>query len=43
MIEDEKLLPTTLRVNEVKTKMDGRDRNPVLQTDSNEHVAESKL
>lgn len=32
MIENEKLLPTTLRANEVKTKMDGRGRNPVLET-----------
>ncbi len=39
---NEKMLPTTLRVNEVKTKMDRRD-SPVLETDRNEHVAENKL
>lgn len=43
MIENEKLLPTALRVNEVKTKMDGRDREPGLETDRNERVAESTL
>lgn len=37
------MLPTTLKANEVKTKMDRRDRETVLETDRNEHVAENKL
>lgn len=40
---NEKMLPSTLRANEVKTKIDRRDREAVLETDRNEHVADNKL